>query len=371
LAGGIAHDFNNIIYAIQGYAELVQESLPEASQIWMDQQEVLVASRRAANLVRQILAFSRRSSAETVPVNVADTAREVMKLLRATMPATVELSFERKCENAIVLADPTQVHQILMNLCTNAGHAMGNKPGLLEVGLRSEIVTPTAAREGRNNAGNYVVLSVSDNGCGMPQEVIDRIFDPFFTTKDVGIGTGLGLSTVHGIVTGMGGDIHVTSVPGEGTTFDVYFPQSELCVVEVEQEQHDGLTGSERILLVEDEEPLARMCAEGLRRLGYVVEPYSSSMLALKRFEKSPTDFDIVVTDQTMPQMTGTTMAGVMLALRPEMPILLCTGYSESVTPEIAKEMGLFDMLEKPLAMRDLALAIRKALAQAGKTAAA
>jgi PAS domain S-box-containing protein len=369
LAGGIAHDFNNIIYAIQGYAELVQESLPAGSQSWQDQQEVLVASKRAADLVRQILAFSRRSSAEAVPVNVGDTAREVLRLMRATLPATIEVTYERRCDNALVLADPTQIHQILMNLCTNAGHALGQQPGLLEVSLRTEVITPTGQKDGEGKAGNYVVLSVRDNGCGMPQEVLDRIFDPFFTTKDVGVGTGLGLSTVHGIVTGMGGEIRVQSEAGVGTTFEVFFPQSAACIVQSESAAQDNVSGSERILLVEDEEPLARMCAEALRRLGYVVEPFVSSMQALRRFQESPTSFDLVVTDQSMPQMTGSTMAAVMLALRPELPIILCTGYSESVTPESAREMGMFALLEKPLAMRDLALTIREALA--GRTVAA
>jgi len=363
LAGGIAHDFNNILYAIQGYAELVMDRLPVDSQAYEDQKEVLTASRRAADLVRQILAFSRRSKAELMPVNVADTAREVLKLIRASMPATIELRFEKNCDSAIILADPTQVHQVLMNLCTNAGHAMGDQPGTLEVRLRSEVITPGDVRDHPSrNAGRYVVISVQDTGCGMLPEVVDRIFDPFFTTKDVGAGTGLGLSTVHGIVVGLGGEIRVESAPGSGTTFDVFIPQQQSPEEAQVQLNAAATCGNERVLLVDDEEALARMCGQGLSRLGYKVEPFVSSVEAMQRFAEAPDDFDLVITDHTMPQLTGSVMARRMLELRPDLPIILCTGYSEKVTPESIRELGIRALLEKPLAMRDLATAIRSVL---------
>jgi PAS domain S-box-containing protein len=361
LAGGIAHDFNNILYAIQGYAELVLDTLPEGSVARADQREVIVASKRASDLVKQILAFSRQSKHEQTPTAVATIVREVLKLMRASLPTTIEINPVIETRHAVVLADPTQLHQVLMNLCTNAGQAMPDG-GTLTIGLRNELLTPGQAAEAARPPGNFVVLRISDTGCGITAENLERIFDPFFTTKEIGEGTGLGLSTVHGIVTAMGGDISVTSEVGRGTTFEVWLPQAEGEVREVASEQRDILSGSERVLFIEDEAALSRMGRDALARLGYVVESHTDSTQAWERFAAYPRGYDLVITDQTMPGLTGTQLAEKMLALRPDLPIILCTGFSAAVSEELAAQMGIRAYLTKPVGMRDLALTIRKVL---------
>jgi PAS domain S-box-containing protein len=363
LAGGIAHDFNNILYAIQGYAELVLDNLPEGSVMRQDQEEVLIASRRAADLVRQILAFSRQSNAQNSAVDVSEIAREVLRLLRASLPATIDVRFDATCENAIVMADATQLHQILMNLCTNSAHAMGEEDGVLRVELGSEVITPGATEHGVGiHAGSYIVARVSDTGCGMSPEVLERIFDPFFTTKEVGVGTGLGLSTVHGIVAGLGGDIRVRSTVGEGTTFEILLPRAEAVKEAAPQEAAVELFGSGHIMFVEDEEPLAKMATEALQRFGYTVEAFTHSTEAWQRFSAAPQEFDLVITDQTMPELTGSRLAEQMLALRRDLPIILCTGFSKTLTPTSAKAIGVRMLLEKPIGIKDLASAVRTAL---------
>lgn len=363
LAGGIAHDFNNILYAIQGYAELVMDNLPDDSTARQDQEEVLIASKRAADLVRQILAFSRQSNSQNNAVNVTDVAREVLRLMRASLPATIDVRFDQACDNAIVMADSTQLHQILMNLCTNSAHALGDEGGLLEVALRTEIITPGATQQGVGmQAGSYIVVSVKDNGCGMPPQVLERIFDPFFTTKEVGIGTGLGLSTVHGIVTGLGGEIKVESAEGAGTTFEIFLPRSEAEKQEDKAEMSNELFGEGHIMFVEDEEPLAKMATEALTRFGYTVEAFTSSSEAWQRFSAAPHDFDLVITDQTMPEITGSRLSEQMLGVRPDIPIILCTGFSKTLTPTTARALGVRMLLEKPIGIKDLAYAVRTAL---------
>jgi PAS domain S-box-containing protein len=363
LAGGIAHDFNNILYAIQGYAELVLDNLPDGSLARKDQEEVLIASKRAADLVRQILAFSRQSNSQNSAVNVTDIAREVLRLIRASFPSTIDIRFGQTCENPIVMADSTQLHQILMNLCTNSGQALGEAGGVLEVSLRSEIITPGATQHGVGvQAGNYIVISVQDNGCGMTPQVMERIFDPFYTTKEVGVGTGLGLSTVHGIVAGLGGEITVESEVGKGTTFEIYLPRAAAEKHEEKAEVSKELFGEGHIMFVEDEEPLAKMATEALTRFGYTVEAFTSSAEAWKRFGAEPGAFDLVITDQTMPEITGSRLAEQMLALRPDLPVILCTGFSKTLTPTSAKALGVRMLLEKPIGIKDLAQAARTAL---------
>jgi PAS domain S-box-containing protein len=365
LAGGIAHDFNNILYAILGYAELVLDRLPKGSSAWSDQQEVLTAARRAAELVKHILAFSRQSKSEQHPVCVAGVVSEVLRLMRASLPTTIALHSTIDAPDAMVLADATQLHQVLMNLCTNAGHAMAETGGTLEVTLRSlEIESEDESESLRDfrKPGHYVVLSVKDTGQGISAEHLDRIFDPFFTTKEVGVGTGLGLSTVHGIVTNAGGDITVQSQLGQGTVFNVYLPLTagEAAAVVIETRRSAG--GSEHILFVDDEIPLTRMAREILERQGYKVTAVSSPVDALALFEESPGGYDLVITDQTMPTLTGSALAERMLALRPELPIILCTGFSQIMSRERALSLGFIEYLNKPVAMRTLSDAVRRAL---------
>jgi CheY-like chemotaxis protein len=252
-----------------------------------------------------------------------------------------------------------------MNLCTNAGHAIGEEGGTLRITLSSELVTPgAAAAGGTRTAGPYILLSVRDDGCGMDDDIKERIFDPFFTTKEVGVGTGLGLSTVHGIVSSLGGQIEVESEPGQGTEFRVYLPRAEGAVLTEHNEPLDTFVGSGHIMFVEDEEQLARMCTEALQRYGYSVEPYTSSVSALECFRESPASYDLVITDQTMPEVTGSKLAEQLLAIRPDLPVILCTGFSKSLTPLAVKALGVAALLEKPIGIRDLAGTVSQVLAQ-------
>ncbi|MBW1796685.1 MAG: response regulator, partial [Deltaproteobacteria bacterium] len=377
LAGGIAHDFNNILFAIFGFVELTTSDLPEGSQGRKNLGQVLKAANRAKDLIRQVLTFSRQVEQERKPLQLQLIVKEGLKLLRATLPTTIEIRHNIDKERGYIMADPTQVHQVIMNLCTNANHAMRQNGGLLEVSLqnvnfgppwcdrrcRQVSATKPGLGQGLRNAdwkrdknrskiqipnseiglapGPYVRLSVSDTGHGMDQATMERIFDPFFTTKPVGDGTGMGLATVHGIITSHGGAITVHSELEKGTTFDVYFPRFESGVA-LEAEMAEPLPrGNERILFVDDEEPLVRMGQQMLERLGYHVTARTSSVEALEAFRAQPDRFDLVITDQTMPNMTGVELAKELMRIRPDIPIILITGFSEIVPPEKAKKMGI------------------------------
>ncbi|MCC7477971.1 PAS domain S-box protein [bacterium] len=363
LAGGIAHDFNNILFAIMGYAEMVMQSLPDSSSARQDQHEVLTAARRAAELVQHILTFSRQSVAEAVPVQVGMVVREVMRLLRATLPSNIIINTRIDDEKATVLADPMQLHQVLMNLCANAGHVMQEQGGLLEIGLRRFAVSPDGLEARRGlRPGPYLVLSVKDTGAGIPPDVIDRIFDPFFTTKEVGTGTGLGLSTVHGIVASLGGDITVYTELGRGTVFNVFLPSSDMQHSQAESSAQALPRGRENLLYVDDEATLARLGHDMLGRLGYQVHSYSDSTAAWEEFRRNPVFYDLVITDQTMPGLTGRDLARRVMKLRPGIPVILCTGFSHVMSEQMAQELGLADYLLKPISREDLARAVRKAL---------
>lgn len=365
LAGGIAHDFNNILMAILGYAELVKMDTSDNRAASGNIDEILKAGKRARDLVRQILAFSRQIEQERRTIQPYLIVKEALKLLRASLPTTIEIRQKINTECGEVLADPTQIHQVLMNLCTNAHHAMREKGGILTVSLESVTVSPENTREYPNlPEGPYVRLIVSDTGCGMDQKTMERIFEPFFTTKPVGEGTGMGLATVHGIVASHGGTITVSSSVGEGTAFEILLPRAESKSKEEITDDTKALTGRESILLVDDEEPLALLGKRTLQRLGYNVTTRTSSVEALEAFGAQPNKYDLVITDQTMPNMTGAELAVEIMRIRPSTPVILITGYSEVITPEKAKQLGIRDYLTKPLVVKELGKAVRSILDQ-------
>jgi PAS domain S-box-containing protein len=364
LAGGVAHDFNNILAAIVGYAELSMLDVGADAKVKHNLKEVLRASKRAKDLVNQILAFSRQSQHELKPVEITPIVKETMKLLRASLPTTIEIRHHVEPDTGTIEADPTQIHQVLMNLCTNAAHAIGDEGGLLEVSVTK--VDIDASAEPLNldiDPGPYLKMSVCDTGHGMTSEVLERIFDPYFTTKDKGKGTGLGLAVVHGIVMSHKGGIYAESEPGKGTCFHVYFPRIEQKKELTDTETVQTFpTGHERVLFVDDEQDLVQIAAQMLFHLGYEVTTRMSSNEALGLFRANPQRFDLVITDMTMPNMTGDTLAKALMKIRPDIPIILCTGFSERISEEKAKALGIKEFVMKPLAMNDLARRIRKVL---------
>lgn len=363
LAGGIAHDFNNILYAITGFTELALEDVAEEGSTKEYLKRVIAAGERAKFLVNQILTFSRRTEQEKKPILVAPIVQEVCKFLRASLPATIAIYQDIDRRLGSILGDPTQIHQVLMNLCTNAGHAMRRTGGELFVGLH-EVELDSTAIAGYQGvpAGVYQRLVVRDTGTGIEPSVKERMFDPYFSTKEKGEGTGLGLAVVHGIVQGHKGIIRVNSTLSKGTAFEVYLP-----VVEEEPtlEKHTAavpMSGSERILLVDDEETIVEIVEAMLERLGYSVVTTGNSFQALELFRTDPEGFDLVITDMTMPNMTGKDLAEKMIAIRRDIPIILCTGFSELITEEQAKSIGIRELIMKPITKNELGETIRRVL---------
>ncbi|MCF8085000.1 MAG: response regulator, partial [Deltaproteobacteria bacterium] len=369
LAGGIAHDFNNILMPLLLNAEMALEDLPEASPLKTNLQEVLKAGNRARDLVKQILAFSRQNQEQRSPLHVGPIVKEALKLLRSTLPSTIEIRQEMDITPGrdTIRADPTQIHQVLMNLCTNAFHAMQDQGGTLTVGLTHVPIGDDADPALRGlNPGTYVKLTVGDTGGGMSPDIRDRIFEPYYTTKGKGEGTGLGLSVVHGIVKSHKGAVRVESEPGKGTTFQVFFPlfHSEVTVKEDLTSKIPG--GNERVLFVDDEAVSVGVVETLLERLGYAVDTQTSSVEALKMFQNDPQRFDLIITDQTMPGMTGADLAKEIMRIRPRVPIILCTGFSEQINEEQAKEMGIRAFIMKPFVSRQLAKTVRGVLDESG-----
>jgi PAS domain S-box-containing protein len=364
LAGGIAHDFNNILSAIIGYTELAM--LNEGSECCTAElKEALSAANRAKDLVRQILAFSRQTSDEQMPVSVALVTREVLRLIRATLPATIEIKTCIDPKAGTVLINAVELHQIIMNLCTNAQHAIGGHAGVVEVEIRSEEIGPAQDEELIDlRPGPHVRISVRDSGSGIPPDVIQRIFDPYFTTKEKGVGTGLGLAVVHGIVRKNGGAIRVESQPGKGSAFHIYLRRTEAGAPLGPEPAAPVPGGSERILLVDDEKMLAEVGRQALRKLGYDVVSRTSPVEALELFRAKPDHFDLVITDQTMPGMSGDELARELRKVKPRLPVIVCTGYSHTLDHERASQIGIKAFVMKPLLIKELAEAVRRALSR-------
>jgi PAS domain S-box-containing protein len=364
LAGGIAHDFNNILAIIIGYTELACLDSSGNAVLSPELEEVLRAANRAKDLVQQILAFSRMGEQEKKPVQVGLIVHEAMKMLRASLPSTIDIK-QNVASKAVMLGDPTQIHQVLMNLCTNAAHAMREKGGVLEVSLTDSHLGPESIQAHTGlKPGPYLKLVVKDSGCGIDPSIAERIFDPFFTTKELGIGTGLGLSVVHGIVKRHGGAIEVESGLGNGAAFKVLFPAVERAQTPRAVASDSLPRGRERILVVDDEPSLAGATKNMLERLGYEAHCETNSVEALEVFRSRSREhpFDLVTTDMTMPRLTGADLAGELLRLQPNLPIVLCTGFNETINAETAKSLGIRGILMKPVALRELAELIRKEL---------
>ncbi|MBI9076158.1 MAG: PAS domain S-box protein [Desulfatibacillum sp.] len=366
MAGGIAHDFNNILYPIMGYAELIKDDLNEESITYKNVVEIEKSAHRAKDLVQQILSFSRPSEQEIVPVAIQTALEDVLKMVRAAFPSTIQIRRNICSRCRLVLADPTQVHQVLMNLCTNAYHAMLEKGGLLHVSLREvEIGKGKFPGSGPLPPGHYARVTIRDTGCGIPRDVLDRIFEPYFTTKVAGEGTGLGLATVHAIVEKLEGRITVDSEEGKGSVFDVFFPIVPGAIAApCKQERGPVPKGRESVLLVDDEESILNMLAQMLHRLGYKVTCFRDSLTALSAFLQRPEAFDVVITDLTMPKMTGVSLAEQMLKVVPSLPIILCTGFSERITASEVEKVGIKAFLNKPAIFHDLGQTIRKVLGE-------
>ncbi|MDK9706554.1 MAG: transporter substrate-binding domain-containing protein [Desulforhopalus sp.] len=363
LAGGIAHDFNNILGAILGYAEMAKDGSPEGSMVASDIDQVIKASTRAKDLVKQILDFSRHSNTGRIPVQPAVIILEAIKMLRSSLPATIAIHHDIDREVGFIKADPTQIHQILMNLCTNAFHAMEETGGTLTISLRKRSLEEgDLPGESHIPPGDFLEMSVEDTGAGISAELKEKIFEPYFTTKEVGKGTGMGLAIIHGIVTGYGGFVTCQSQPGEGSIFRVFLPVTAEAELQGSALPEPAKPGSEHILFVDDEEALAKMGKIMFERLGYRVTMRTSSIEALATFAGDPDSFDLVITDQTMPGMIGSTLARKILQIKPGMPIILCTGYSNQISEEKAGSFGIKGFAMKPLAKQEIALLIRKAL---------
>ena len=362
LTGGIAHDFNNILAAIIGFAEIARDGIGRNARAYVPLGKVIEAGIRGRELVKRMLTFSRQAEQEKRPLSLSSIVKETVKLLRPSIPATISFNVIVGSESGYILADPVQVQQVVMNLCANAAYAMREKGGILEV-----TISDFTALAGNGNIpemapGLYMKLSVRDTGAGIAPEIIDRVFDPFFTTKGPGEGTGLGLSVVHGIVQSHGGYIVAESEPGEGAVFTVYLPKV------AQRTQADAAareripTGHESVLFVDDEEPLAETALTIIQRLGYTVIAKTSSCEALATFSADPLHFDLLITDQTMPEMTGIELAEQVRSIRPDIPIILCTGFSHLVDAETARAAGIKGFAMKPLTKREIARAIRSVL---------
>ncbi|AGF76702.1 PAS domain S-box [Desulfocapsa sulfexigens DSM 10523] len=362
LAGGVAHDFNNILAAILGYAEIIKPRMPVGSDEERYLGRMIDAGNRAAELVKQILTFSRSNSHKREPLRIDLIVNESLKMLRSSLPTTIDIVTRIDPNCGLVLADSTNIHQVVINLCTNASHAIGKKNGSLEVGLsRIEMGPEQLVGKSGIAAGSFVVLSVRDSGEGMDEATMERIFEPYFTTKKQGSGTGLGLAVTHGIVKKCKGFITVGSEPGEGTVFHVFLPRvtEDTEVAQNTIEAGALPRGDERILVVDDEWDLVEILGDLLTGLGYTVTKETSGSKALERFRAEPQSFDLLITDQTMPGLTGDELSRAVLQIRPDLPIILCTGYTESLSPEEAFDLGIKKYILKPLSERDVAETVR------------
>ncbi|MFH2219040.1 MAG: PAS domain S-box protein [Pseudomonadota bacterium] len=366
LAGGIAHEFNNILGIIIGNTELAIDDVPEWSPAKDCLEEIRTASLRAKDVVRHIMSFARKTPSERNPINIGIIIKESLKLMRATIPTSIEIRQEVLCDTEMILANPTEINQILLNLCNNSVHAMEEEAGILEVKLETVILDDRSASQYNDfTTGDYVKLTVKDTGTGIYPEIMDRIFDPYFTTKGVGKGLGMGMAVVFGIVKKHDGAIKLMSEVGKGTTAEVLFPITE-ARADTEVKKSDALpTGSERILFVDDEPSLVKLVKQMLERQGYEVVGKTSSLEALKLFQEESGNFDLIITDIAMPQMAGDQLAKRLIAVRSDIPIILCTGHSDRIDEEKAKELGIKAYTMKPLNKKELNIIVRKVLDKA------
>jgi len=368
LAGGIAHDLNNILSPVLGYADMIMRSSDPAANVYKHSEKIQKAALRAADLVSQVLSFNRRGEEEKRLIKIHPVSKEVLKLLKGSIPSTITIvdSIDRTCGS--VEADPTQIHQVIMNLCTNAYHAMEETGGTLTVGLKQLTLTVADMAEYPhlvNEGGDFLAIEVSDTGCGMPEDVMERIFDPYFTTKEPGEGTGLGLAVAHGIAVSHGGTILVESQPGSGSSFEVLLPcrQTERAKPDIKGGQNLP-RGTGNVLFVDDEESLVDFGKIVLERVGYKVKGATSSIEALKMFKESPHKFDLVITDHIMPKLQGMELAKKILEIRSNIPVMLCTGTKSDKLIEHAKNAGIIEVLQKPIPMKTLINAINHMLAK-------
>jgi PAS domain S-box-containing protein len=363
LTGGIAHDFNNILGIIIGNTELALDDVPEWNPAHSNLEEIKTAGLRAKDIVSQLLGFAHKTDQKLQPTKIVPVIRDSLKFLRATLPTSVTFRQNIQVSADTVLANSTQIHQIMLNLYTNAAHAMEESGGTLEISIQNLVLDNNSADIYPDlSPGNYVAIKVSDTGQGISPEIKDRIFDPYFTTKEIGKGSGLGLSVVHGIIQSHQGAISVDSEPGKGTTFNVFFPVIEEEAVIESKSVEKFPTGNERILFVDDEKSIVKMARQILERLGYQVETKQNPVDALESFHSKPEQFDLVITDMTMPDMTGDKLVEHVLNISPDMPTILCTGFSEKISEEKAQKLGIKAFVLKPLVKRDFAVTIRKVL---------
>jgi two-component system, cell cycle sensor histidine kinase and response regulator CckA len=363
LASGIAHDFNNILSIILGNSELALYGLPKSKPLYSFLEEIRIASLRAKDVVKQLLSFSRKSEENRYPINIVPIVIESLKLLRSSVSANIEFRQNISKNPYTILAEPTQIHQIMINLCTNAVHAMEKTGGYLDITLeKKEISSEDRELYPDLKEGKYLKLSVSDNGHGIASGHIERIFEPYFTTKDIGKGSGMGLAVVHGIVKNHEGVIKVSSTLDQGSTFEIFFPAIEAQEKMESNIQQKFPTGNETILIVDDDELILKMEKKILTCLGYQVEAFTNPIIALEQFLIAPEKFDLVIADMAMPKMTGDNFILELLKIKPDLPAILCTGYSEWMDENKAMEKGIKWLLIKPFDMQKMAVAVKEAL---------
>lgn len=361
MAGGIAHDFNNILYIIIGNIELLMKDIPEGNPLFSKLDTIKSAGLRAAGIVKMIINFSYKTEQEQKPMDVASVMKEAFKLLRSSIPTTIDIRTFLPDTGVMILADRVQFGQVLLNLCTNAAQAMEETGGIIEIKMEPQFLGHgEIARYPGLKTGDYVKITVSDNGPGIDSEIMDQIFDPYFTTREVGKGSGLGLAVVHGIVQNHNGAIAVTGQPGQGACFTLFFPMIDQKPETQKGLQHEFVRGTERLLFVDDEESIVQVVEETLKLFGYRVEALSDPKDALALFKLNPGYFDVVVTDMTMPNMTGIELADALREIRPDIPIILCTGHSSLIDEDKARQFGISGYIEKPVSISNIAKLIRQ-----------
>lgn len=363
LAGGIAHDFNNILTPILGYTDMALEELPAESNLRFDIEQINNAAHRGKDLVQQVLTFSREVDFENKPIQLQPIVAEALNLIKASFPPSVEIKQQFDQKIGTVLADPTHIHQIVMNLCTNANHAMMKTGGILEVKLEAVKIDQRSAEKIPNlKKGEYIRLTISDTGHGMDIKTKERIFEPFFTRKEVGSGSGLGLSVVHGIINNYGGAIVVDSTPAKGTTFMIYLPKYGADLMESDKSDKKPLKGDEHILFVDDEPEITFMGKKMLEKLGYKVTITTDSISALEEFKKGPDKYSLLVTDQSMPNMSGTELAVMLKEIRPKLKVIIITGFADNLSEEVISQSGISEVILKPMILDDFSKIIRRVL---------